>query len=148
MTYVIEDRNIFRQVRTGMAERKITMKDVALEAGVSTATVGRVLHKRGYVSATTKAGVENAIQRTGFRLNMVAQSLRRSRSMTIGHLLTSIFPNPFFAGIELGVEGEAIPHGYDVLIWNVLSDPDREREGVETFIRRQIDAIIFTTPVD
>ena len=131
-----------------MTEHKITMKDVAEAASVSTATVGRVLHGRGYVSEDTRERVEEAILRTGFRLNMVAQSLRRSRSMTIGHLLTSIVPNPFFAGIELGVEQEAIRHGYNVLIWNVLSDPAREREGVEAFIRRQMDAIIFTTPLD
>jgi len=129
-------------------DRKITMKDVASEAGVSTATVGRVIHERGYVSQKARKRVERAVKKTGFRLNLVAQSLRRNRSMTLGHLLTSIVPNPFFAGIELGVEQEAIQHGYNVLIWNVLSDPRREREGVETFIRRQLDAIIFTTPLD
>lgn len=131
-----------------MTDRKVTMKDVAETASVSTATVGRVLHGRGYVSDEARERVQEAIQKTGFRLNMVAQSLRRNRSMTIGHLLTSLVPNPFFAGIEMGVEQEAIRFGYNVLLWNVLSDPAREREGVETFIRRQIDAIIFTTPVD
>lgn len=128
--------------------RKINMKDVAAEAGVSTATVGRVIHNRGYVSSEARARVESAIARTGFSLNMVAQSLRRDRSMTIGHLLTSIMPNPFFAQIELGVEQEAIKNGYNVLIWNVLGDARREREGVEMFIQRRLDAIIFTTPRD
>jgi LacI family transcriptional regulator len=131
----------------GFMDRKVTIKDVAIEAGVSTATVGRVLHNEGYISDAAKQKVEQAIQKTGFRLNLVAQSLRRNRSMTIGHLLTSIVPNPFFAGIELGVEQEAIRHGYNVLLWNVLSNPEREREGIETFISRQIDAIIFTTPL-
>lgn len=124
------------------------MKDVASAARVSTATVGRVLHSRGYVSPEALDRVNTAIKETGFRLNLVAQSLRRSRSMTLGLLLTVIVPNPFFPGIELGIEQEAMQHGYNVLIWNALSDPERERQGVEVFIRRQMDAIIFATPQD
>jgi len=121
---------------------------VARLAGVSTATVGRVVHQRGYVSQAARLRVEQAIQQTGFRLNLVAQSLRCQRSKTIGHLINSLIPNPFFAGIEAGVEEAASEHGYNVLIWNFMADPQRERLGVEAFIRRQIDAVIFTTPFD
>jgi LacI family transcriptional regulator len=128
--------------------RKPTLKDVASEAGVSTATVARVLHGRGFVSPLSRKRVEEAIESTGYRINILAQSLRRQRTRTIGHLLTSISPNPFFAGVELGVENEAIQHGYSVLIWNVFEDPKREALGVETFVQRQVDAIIFTTPIE
>ena len=131
-----------------MADRKVTMEDVARAARVSTATVGRVLHKRGYVSPEAEERVNTAIKDTGFRLNLVAQSLRRSRSMTLGLLLSTIVQNPFFPGIEFGIEQEAMRHGYNVIIWNVLTDPAREREGVEVLICRQIDAILFATPQD
>ncbi len=128
--------------------KKPTLKDVAREAQVSTATVARVLHGRGFVSKDARKQVEEAIHKTGYRLNILAQSLRQQRTKTIGHLLTSISPNPFFAGVELGVESEAIQNGYSVLIWNVFEDPMREALGVETFVQRQVDAIIFTTPID
>lgn len=128
--------------------KKPTLKDVAHEAGVSTATVARVLHGRGFVSKESRKRVEAAIDKTGYRLNVLAQSLRQQRTKTIGHLLTSISPNPFFAGVELGVENEAIQNGYSVLIWNIFEDPQRETLGVETFIQRQVDAIIFTTPIE
>jgi LacI family transcriptional regulator len=128
--------------------KKPTLKDVASEAQVSTATVARVLHGRGFVSKDSRRQVEDAIKKTGYRLNILAQSLRQQRTKTIGHLLTSISPNPFFAGVELGVENEAIRHGYSVLIWNVFEDSKREALGVETFIQRQVDAIIFTTPIE
>lgn len=128
--------------------KKPTLKDVAREAQVSTATVARVLHGRGFVSKDAQKQVEKAIKKTGYRLNILAQSLRQQRTKTIGHLLTSISPNPFFAGVELGVESEAIQNGYSVLIWNVFEDPAREALGVETFVQRQVDAIIFTTPID
>lgn len=128
--------------------KKPTLKDVAAEAGVSTATVARVLHERGFVSPSSRKRVEEAIQKSGYRINILAQSLRRQRTRTIGHLLTSISPNPFFAGVELGVENEAIRRGYSVLIWNVFEDAKREALGVETFVQRQVDAIIFTTPIE
>jgi LacI family transcriptional regulator len=128
--------------------KKPTLKDVAREAQVSTATVARVLHGRGFVSKESRKQVEEAIHKTGYRLNVLAQSLRQQRTKTIGHLLTSISPNPFFAGVELGVENEAIRNGYSVLIWNVFEDAQREALGVETFVQRQVDAIIFTTPID
>ena len=126
----------------------VNMIAVARLAGVSTATVGRVVHQRGYVSAAARQRVEQAIQQTGFRLNLVAQSLRCQRSKTLGHLINSLIPNPFFAGVEAGVEEAASEKGYNVLLWNFMADPQRERAGVEAFIRRQIDAIIFTTPYD
>jgi LacI family transcriptional regulator len=128
--------------------KKPTLKDVASEARVSTATVARVLHGRGFVSKDSRRQVEEAIKKTGYRLNILAQSLRQQHTKTIGHLLTSISPNPFFAGVELGVENEAIRNGYSVLIWNVFEDSKREALGVETFIQRQVDAIIFTTPIE
>lgn len=128
--------------------KRFTMKDVANVAHLSTATVARVLHGQGFVSEKSRKRVLEAIEKTGYRLNTLAQSLRRNQTKTIGHLLTSISPNLFFAGVELGVENEAIKNGYSVLIWNDFEDPKRERLGVETFIQRQVDAIIFTTPIE
>ena len=125
---------------------KPTIKDVAKTARVSTATVARVLHQNGYVAEATRSRVEKALVETGFRLNLIAQSLRQQHSRIIGHLITNLVPNPYFAGVEAGVEEVAVEKGYSVLVWNTLADADREREGVQTFIDRQTDAMIFTTP--
>lgn len=127
---------------------RVRMIDVARRAGVSTATVGRVIHSQGYVSEEARQQVEQAIQETGFQLNLVAQSLRRQRSYTIGHVLTSLLPNPFFAGVEVGVEEVAVERGYNVVLWNALNSAARERQGIEAFIQRQVEAVIFTTPRD
>jgi LacI family transcriptional regulator len=126
--------------------QRLRMIDVARQAGVSTATVGRVLHNRGYVSEETRRRVEKAIRDTDFQLNLVAQSLRRQRSLTIGHILTNLLPNPYFAGVEVGVEEVAVQRGYNVMLWNAMGSAERERKGVEVFIQRQVDAIVFTTP--
>ena len=127
--------------------KKPTLKDVAIRAGVSTATVARVLHKKGYVAADTREQIERAIEEAGYRMNVLAQSLRQQRTRVLGNLLFSMHPNPFYAQVALGTERHAQQHGYSILGFSVQGDPDRERIGVETLIRRQVDAILFITPV-
>ncbi len=130
-----------------MQKKSTTLKDVARMAGVSTATVARVLHSNGYIADETRMRVEAVIQKTGYRINTVARNLRIRRTATIGHILNCIVPNPFFAGVALGVEQEASKNGWSVLMVNVQADAQRERLGVETFIHQRMDAIVFTTPV-
>jgi LacI family transcriptional regulator len=105
------------------------------------------LYNNGYIADETRARVEGAIQKTGYRINTVARNLRIQRTASIGHILNCIVPNPFFAGVALGVEQEASKHGWSVLMVNVQADAQRERLGVETFIQQRMDAIVFTTPV-
>jgi LacI family transcriptional regulator len=131
-----------------MSTRKlVTLRQVAESAGVSTATVRRVLTSQGYVASKTRRVVEEVLQATGYRPNLLAQSLRRQRTAVIGHILKSISPNLFYAQVALGAEAEALSHGYTMLAYNMQTDPERERMGVEALIRRQVDAILFTTPV-
>lgn len=135
-------------VTTNGPRKVATLKDVAARAGVSTATVARVLHANGYVADETRRLVDAAIADTGYQLNAVARGLRLRRTFTLGHVLQSISPNPFFAGVALGVEEAAAAHGCGVLLANTQGDPERERLGVETLLRRRVDAILFTTVAD
>jgi LacI family transcriptional regulator len=129
-------------------KRKPTIKDVANYAGVSTATVARVLHGNGYVAKETSKRVQAAIKVTQYQLNSIAQSLRQQRTYIIGHILQSTVPNPFFVQVALGAEQRALEEGYKVLTYNVQGDREKERLGVETFVLRRVEAIIFTTPMD
>ena len=122
-----------------------TIKDVAEQANVSTATVGRVLNGRGYVSEEARERVETAISQLGYRKNVLAMGLRKQHTQTIGHLLTSIALNPFFSGVSLGVERQAMEYGYSVLIYNVQGDATQEQRGVETFIERRVDGIVVAS---
>jgi DNA-binding LacI/PurR family transcriptional regulator len=106
------------------------------------------LHNNGYVADETRVRVETVLAETGYRLNTLARGLRKQKTFTIGHLLHSISPNPFFAGVALGVEQEAKANGYGVLLYNSHGDPAREKLGVEKLIGRRADAILFSTPVD
>jgi LacI family transcriptional regulator len=132
----------------GAVQKSSTLKDVAARAAVSTATVRRVLHNHGPVADETRQAVLAALEETGYRLNSVAQGLRRGRTYTIGHLVRALVPNPFPAHIATGVARAALAHGYSMLLYNVQRDAQLERLGVETLLQRRVDALIFTTPVE
>jgi DNA-binding LacI/PurR family transcriptional regulator len=125
----------------------INIKTVAERAGLSTATVARVLHNNGYVAEATREKVMRAVNETGYQINSIARSLKRSRSNVIGHLLQSTVPNPFFVKVARGVEEYAQSQGYTTLTYNVQGDAEAERKGVETFLGWRVDAFIFTTPL-
>jgi DNA-binding LacI/PurR family transcriptional regulator len=127
------------------ARSPATIKSVAARAGVSTATVSRVLHNNGYVAPKTRKRVEAVLRDSGYRLDAVAQALRRQRTITLGLILHGILPNPFFAEVAMGVEQAAVEHGFNVLMFNTDGDPKREREGVESLLSRRVDGVIFTT---
>ncbi len=128
--------------------KSVTLKDVAAIAGVSVSTVARVIHKNGYVASETQHCVEAALAQTGYRMNVLAQGLRTQRSRVLGHILKSTFPNSFYVQVSLGVEQAALEHDYAALVYNIQGDAERERLGVEMFIRRRVDAILFTTPTN
>jgi LacI family transcriptional regulator len=128
--------------------KSATLMGVAEHAGVSTATVARVLKKNGYVKEETRKRVEEAIRQTGYRLNGVARGLRTNRSMTIGNFLRSTTHNPFFAEIARGIEDEALRNDHTVILLNMEASRERERLGVERLIERRVDAMIFTYALD
>lgn len=128
--------------------RPARLKDVAERAGVSVSTVARVLHDNGYVAGPTREAVDAALAECGYQINTVAQRLRKQRSGEIGHILDSISPNPFFAGVALGSERAAAEYGCTVLFSNTHGDADLERTGVEALLQRRVEAILFTTVTD
>src|SRR5690242_6653760 len=101
---------------------RVTMRDVARSAGVSIQTVSAVLNGKPGISAPTSAQVRHAIAALGYQPNLVASSLRRRRSTTIGLLLTNV-ANAYFAEIARGVEDMAQARGYSVILCNHDDDP-------------------------
>lgn len=131
-----------------MKQKSTTLTDVAREAGVSKATVARVLSASGYVGDETRQRVEAAVRATGYRPNVVARGLRTQRSYTIGHITAEFTVNPFFAHVARSVEREALANGYKTFLYNQDGSDEHERAGVERFIERRVDAVIFTYPRD
>lgn len=102
-----------------------SIKDVAEAAGVSTATVSRVLSNGLHVRPEVRERVMATVERLGYRPNLVARSLRSQQSSTIG-LIVSDISNPFFTAISRAVEDTAYEQGFSVLLCNTDENPEKE----------------------
>jgi LacI family transcriptional regulator len=123
------------------------LKDVAAKAGVSTATVSRVIHNNGYVSADARERVERALSESGYRMNVVARELRKQRTVTLGLILHGTLAHPFVAEVAIGAAQTAADSGFNLLFFNSRADADVERRSVELLLSRRVDGILFTTAV-
>ena len=118
-----------------------TIRDVSARAGVSVATVSRVMRSPEKVAPKTRRRVERAIEETGYQPNMLARSFRTSRSQLVLVLLPNI-ANPFFARVIRGIGQVAAQHGYDVLLGDTAYEPAREDAYAELVSTRRADGLI------
>jgi LacI family transcriptional regulator len=121
-----------------------TIRDVARLAGVSVATVSRVLNKNGYVNKETEQKVAKAIEQLSYEPNAVARGLAGKRTGTIALILPDI-SNPFFPEIARGVEDAAQAHGFTVILCNSDDLGQKEKSYIEVLKKRYIDGIIFAS---
>lgn len=115
--------------------------DVAERAGVSVATVSRVLNDRGYLSSATRSRVADAIAELGYRPNQVARSLIGKRTETVGLILPSV-ALPFFGEIAVGIENALAEHAIQLQLCNSLGHAERERELLNQLLGNRVDGII------
>lgn len=103
-----------------------TVKDVARLAGVSAATVSRVLNNKPFVSERTRWNVLAAMEKLNYRPSRVARRLRSRATEIIGVIVSDI-GNPFFSAVVRGIEDVAYTHGYSLLLCNSDEDSEKER---------------------
>ncbi len=118
-----------------------TIADVARRAGVSTATVSRVLAGVGGARPATRERVLDAARELEFRPSVVARSLRRRATLTLGLIVTDI-ENPYFPQLVRAVEDAARADGYAILLCNADDDPDREAALLDVLVERRVDGLI------
>lgn len=119
-----------------------TMVDVARIAGVSISTVSHVLNGTRRVEPKTRQRVMAAIEKTGYRQDTLARAMRRSKSDSIG-LVVSDAGEPAFAEMVHGVEQAAAERGLTLLLANSAEDEEREQRAVRTLLNRRIDGLIL-----
>lgn len=123
---------------------KTRIKDVAREAGVSTATVSHVINNTRFVSDETRARVLQAIERCNYYPNAHARSLASGRSDTLGLLISDI-SNPFFPELVKSIEAAAFEQGYNVILSNTDYDAERTFNNVRRFIERKVAGVALMT---
>lgn len=130
-----------RQVHS---QKLATIEDVAAMAGVSIATVSRVINEPTKVADATRRRVNEAIATTRYTTNAMARSLRMRRSKMILILAPDV-GDPNFSNILVGLETEASKRGYGILIGNTQNEPTRETHYLGFISSNQADGLILLT---
>jgi DNA-binding LacI/PurR family transcriptional regulator len=123
----------------------VSIKDVAAAAGVSVATVSRVISPASAdipMRKETRDRVERAISRLGYRPNDLARALLQQRTSTIGLVLPDI-SNPYYPPLVRGVEDVASSHGYRVVLCNTDRDPMKIAGYLDTLVKTRVDGIVL-----
>lgn len=124
---------------------RVTIADVAREAGVSLMTVSRALNNKDGISHKTRAHVLEVIQRLGYRPSGVARSLVTRRTGTIGLIVPDV-SNPYFSGIAHGVAEVANQNNLSVLLCDTEEESDQELEFLRVLEEKQVDGVIVAAP--
>jgi LacI family transcriptional regulator len=119
--------------------RKI--KDIAREAGVSVASVSRVVSGNRPVTSETEAAVRTAIERLGYRPNHVARALRVGSTKTVGMIVPQI-ANPLFTEIVQVVERSLQSHEIDLFLCDCQENPEIENRRISALLQRRVDGLI------
>ena len=119
----------------------MSIQKIAQLAGVSVATVSRVLNNSDTVKAKNRERVLQAIQESNYQPNLLARQLRTARSYMILVMVSNI-ANPFCAEVVKGIEAEAEKNGYRILLCNSGSDIERSRSGLSLLSGKIVDGII------
>jgi len=127
---------------------KITIKDIAKMAEVSTATVSMVLNNKGeHISVQTKERILQIAREYNYVPNTMARSLVTKQTKTIGLVIPDI-ANPFFPEIARGAEDKANEAGYSIIFCNTDDDIEKERRYIDMLSEKMVDGIIFTASSD
>ncbi len=121
----------------------MSIQEIAKLAGVSVATVSRVLNNAESVKQKNREKVLKAIAECNYQPNLLARQLRTAKSSMVLVLVSNI-ANPFCAEVVKGIEDEADLHGYHILLCNTGSDLERSRSGLQQLPGKFVDGVITT----
>jgi LacI family transcriptional regulator len=117
--------------------------DVARESKVSVFTVSAVVNNKAHVGKNLRERVEQAIRKLNYRPNLIARSLAKQRTHTIGMIVSDI-ANPFFPMVVRGAEDAAQKNGYNLLLCNSDDILEKEEKQIELLLSKRVDGILLT----
>lgn len=124
-----------------------TIKDVAKRAGVSPSTVSRVIADNARISPATKKKVRSIMKALNYHPNMMARSLIRRTSQTLGLILSrpaeSAFLNPFFPEVIRGISSVAQRHHYRLMLATAESHTEESKECLQMLGEKQVDGVVL-----
>ena len=121
-----------------------TMLEVAKRAGVSKATVSRVLSGNGYVSQETKDRVFQAIEESGYRPNLLARNLATKRTQTLGLVVTNtLYHGVYFSELLFNAARMTEEKGRQLILADGKHSAEEEREAIQYLLDMRCDAVII-----
>lgn len=130
----------------GRQDKRVTLKDIAKEAGVSVMAVSKVLNGKGGISRETSQRVQAIARTLRYRPNQIAKSLRADETKTLG-VVVSDSSQLVFAKVIRGIEDTAARAGYSVIVANTDQNAEREKKAVELLLDKRIDGLILAAPL-
>lgn len=121
----------------------VTMKDIAKEANVSTATVSHVINGTKNISEEKHNKIMELIRKYNYVPNLTAKNLRQNKTMTAG-LVVSSFPDSFITEMVYGVEERAREMNYHILLVNTNENRSYEEETVQLLHSKMVDGLILS----
>ncbi|WP_339226875.1 LacI family DNA-binding transcriptional regulator [Oceanobacillus sp. FSL K6-2867] len=121
--------------------KKITIKDVAKDAGVSISTVSKVINNKGYIGKDSRAKVVESIKRLGYKVNANARSLKSSKSNKVAVLISDI-SNPYLMSIAKEVEKTIRGLGFHMILVSHSDEEGTENAALQIIIEQQVAAIV------
>ncbi len=121
---------------------RVTLTDVAREAGVSAMTVSRVINNKDDVSPATRQHIQTVIDRLGYSPSGIARGLATRQTHTLGLVILDV-ANPFFSDVARGAEQVAYAEGYNVFLCNTDEDPERELAVLQSLEEKRVDGVVL-----
>lgn len=122
--------------------RRITLSDVAREAGVSKSTVSLVLNQSELIKAETRHRVQETMDALGYVYNRSAASLRSRHSQTVGVVIDDL-TNPFFAEFTMGLETTLAEHGFITMMANTSQQQDRQKHVLDALLEHHVAGLVL-----
>jgi DNA-binding LacI/PurR family transcriptional regulator len=126
---------------------KATIYDIAKEAGVSIATVSKVINGKGRISVETRSAVLGIIERLDFQPSVIASALTGKKTFTLGLLVPDV-SNPFFAEIARAIEDQGHQLGYSVVMCNTDNKDEKIERYISLLLQKSVDGIIIATGIE
>jgi LacI family transcriptional regulator len=125
-------------------KKKVTIRDVAKEAGVSVATVSRYINNISYIAPETEQRIQSVMEQLDYRPNEIARGLAKQKSTTIALIIPDI-TNPFFPELVISIEEVAKAKGYTLILVNSHNDDLKDPKFWRDFQSRYIDGFVLAS---
>ena len=125
-----------------MEKQSITIYDVAKKAGVSMATVSRVVNGNPNVKPGTRKKVMKVIDELDYRPNAVARGLASKKTTTVGVIIPDV-TNVYFSSLARGIDDVATMYKYNIILANSDGNEEKEIQVFNTLLAKQVDGIIY-----